>query len=298
MKQNKEIILIAGGTGFIGKHLIKILKEKHEIRILTRNKEKLNSKNFYFWNPDENLIDETCLENVTVIINLCGEGIADKRWTNCRKKRLLESRVKPAMFLHQKVSNLQKLKLYLSASGINCYPLNNSEKFYKETDDFGFDFVSQLVKKWENAADLFKSSCNVVKLRIGFVIANNEGGITKIEKPIKMGVGAVLGSGNQPLPWIHIKDLIRLISFCIDKNLDGTYNANSNQTTNLELTNLLAKKNKRKIFLPNVPKWILKIILGELSNLLLTGVFVSNKKIKDEGFVFEQDNIEEVFKIN
>jgi uncharacterized protein len=288
---NKEHILIAGGTGFIGHKLAEHLRQFHQISILTRTKSYLTRKDYYYWNPEENEIDLRALKDVTVVINLCGAGIADKRWTPARKRELLNSRVNPAEFLHKHMKSMYKLKQYISASGVNCYPIG-SDKVFTEEDDFGTDFVSQLVKKWEAGADLFQQNCKVVKLRIGFVLALGEGGLKKMETPIKFGVGSVLGSGNQAIPWIHIDDLVSLFEFSIVNNLEGCFNAIAGNTTNEELTYTLAKKLKRKIFLPKTPGFLVYLIFGQMAVLLLKGIYASNEKIKNAGFIFKKETID------
>jgi uncharacterized protein len=292
MIRDKQVILIAGGTGFIGKHLINLLNKDFEVRVLTRNKSKLINQNYFYWNPELNEIDENAIIEVEIIINLCGEGVADKRWTKKRKELLLNSRTKPAEFLYSKFKESKTLKQYVTASGINCYPTNLKKTFIEE-DEYGADFVSEIVKNWEKSADLFLTLCKVCKLRIGFVIANEQGGINKITKPIKLGFGSYLGTGEQKLPWIHLNDLIRLFKHTIDNTLEGSYNAIAGVTTNKEITDVLAVKYKKKLFLPNVPSFVLKIILGELATLLLTGVDVSNKKILQTGFIFEKSQIQQ-----
>ena len=292
--ESKKTILLAGATGFIGKELISELSSSFELKILTRHKDKLKP-NFYYWNPALNEIDETVFENVTHIINLCGAGIVDKRWTESRKKELLDSRVIPAEFLFSKVNLIPNLEQYITASGINCYDIENSDKVYTEEDQIANDYVSQLVKNWEKGADIFKTKCEVLKVRISFVISEKGGGITKIEKPIKMGFGAIIGSGNQAMPWIHLTDLVRLFHFGIDKKLSGIYHAVSGNSTNKEVTLLLAKKNHKRIWLPKIPSFVLKIILGKLSILVLKGIKASNSKILSKGFEFKFKKIEDCF---
>lgn len=291
--EEKEHILIAGGSGFIGNKLKKFLIKQHKVSILTRNKSHLTKKGYYYWSPEDNEIDLRAIKDVTVVINLCGEGIAEKRWTSSRKKELISSRVNPAIFLFKHMKSMYKLKQYISASGVNCYPIG-SEKIYTEEETFGTDFVSQIVKKWEEGADLFQQNCKVVKLRIGFVFSLGEGGLKKMGTPIKLGVGSVLGSGKQAIAWIHIDDLVRLFEFAIQKELTGSFNAIAGNTTNEALTYALAKKLNRKIILPKTPKFIIYLLFGKMASLLLTGIKASNQKIKNKGFVFQKTEIEDM----
>lgn len=292
--QDSNIILIAGGTGLIGKELSSLLKQHFTVRILTRDKSKCDA-NYFYWNPDLREIDEKALFGVTHVINLCGAGIADQRWTAKRKKELYDSRIIPAEFLFSKRELLPDLKHYISASGVNCFDIEQRTKTFTEEDEIAQDFVSQLVKKWEEAADLFQEKCLVSKIRISFVISPKGGGISKIEKPIKMGFGSVLASGNQAMPWIYIDDLSRIFLHVIENKLDGVYHACSGNTTNKELTLVLAKKNHKRIFLPKVPAFVLKLILGELAILVCEGVRISSQKISDTGFEFKFKNLEDCF---
>lgn len=292
--KDSNIILIAGGTGLIGKELSSLLNEHFSVRILTRDKSKCKD-NYFYWNPDLGEIGENAFLGVTHIVNLCGAGIADKRWTAKRKKELYDSRIVPAEFLFSKKDLLPDLKHYISASGVNCFDIEQRTKIFTEEDEIAQDFVSQLVKKWEEAADLFQGNCLVSKIRISFVISPKGGGIAKIEQPIKMGFGSVLASGNQGMPWIYIDDLTRIFLHIIEKELAGVYHACAGNTTNKELTLLLAKKNHKRIFLPKVPAFVLNVILGELAILVCEGVRISSQKIINTGFEFKFKNLEDCF---
>lgn len=291
--EEKEHVLIAGGSGFIGHKLKLYLSQNYRVSVLTRNKKNLTKKGYFYWSPEDNEIDLRALKDVTVVVNLCGAGIADKRWTKTRKKELADSRTNPAVFLFKHMKSMYNLKQYITASGVNCYPIN-SDKIYGEEEVFGTDFVSRLVQKWEQNADLFQQNCKVVKLRFGFVFSLGEGGLKKITLPIKLGIGSVLGSGKQTIAWIHIDDLVRLVEFVIEKNLTGSFNAVAGNTTNEELIHFLSKKLKRKIILPKTPKFILYLLFGKMASLLLTGISASNEKIKKEGFVFERTELKDI----
>lgn len=284
--ENKKIILVAGGTGFIGKELITMLSKVHELRVLTRNRDKCGGSSYY-WNPDLGEMDEKAAIGVTHIINLCGAGITDKRWTTKRKQELYESRVRPAAFLFSKRDLFPALEQYISASGVNCFDWQNRDKVYTENDSMATDFLSELVAGWEKAADQFGEICPVTKIRIGFVISNKGGSLAKIEKPIKIGFGSTLASGEQAMPWIHLHDLVRIFAFVIENNLPGVYHAVAANTTNKILTQELAKKNNKKIWLPAVPAFVLLLLLGEMATLVNEGVKISSQKIRNAGFVFK-----------
>jgi len=155
------------------------------------------------------------------------------------------------------------------------------------------DFVSTLVRDWEKAADLFEDRCKVIKLRISFVLSPLGGSLVKLEKPIRMGLALVLGSGKQSIPWIHLDDLMGIIEFGINKGLKGVYHANAGNTTMLEMTQLLAQKHKKKIWLPSVPGFLLRLVLGKLSSLVLEGIMANSDKIRNAGFEFKKGKIKE-----
>lgn len=280
-----KTILIAGGTGLIGKPLVEKLKERgHTVRVLTRSPQ---SDIEYKWSLVNKSIDKEALVGVDTIINLAGAGIADKRWTEKRKKEIIESRVKTSSFLYDLGKNMPELRHYISASGINCYGYDQPDRKHPETDDFGTDFLSIVVKRWEEAADLFSAEYKVAKIRTGVVLAEDGGALEKIAKTIKSYTGAPLGSGKQWMPWITMEDMVNVYVHTVENELEGAYNAVANAHTNKELTKTLARQLKKPLWLPNVPSFVLKIMLGEMSSVVLEGLQADNTKIKDTGFKFE-----------
>ena len=283
-------ILIAGGTGLIGKRLTTYLESTgNAVFILTR---KPTEANHIYWNPSKKEIDTTRLGTITRLINLCGASLAGKRWSNAYKKELLDSRVEPAKFLLANVQHFPKLSHYITASGINCYPLNQA-KIYTETDNFGTDFVSQLVKQWEETADLFSPHCLVSKIRISPVLDKEGGALVEIMKPIQAGFGAVLGNGNQAMPWIHYEDLVRVFDFMIQHQLAGAFNAVAGTSTNKEFTAICAESISKKIRFPNLPAFMVKLLFGEMAMLLLEGVQASHEKLAKAAFTFKHTDLKE-----
>lgn len=284
-------ILIAGGSGLIGKRLYAHLYEKgYNVAILSRDKKERNA---YYWNPDKGEIDNSILYKVTHLINLSGVSIAGARWTESRKNEIIHSRVFSSEFLFQQKDHFKKLKQYISASGVSCYGVENETKSYTEDDEFGTDFLSEVVEKWEKAADLFSSIALVSKVRISPVLDSRGGFISEMKKPIQFGAGAVLGSGNQWMPWIHQRDLMAIFEFIMKNELTGPYNAVSGNVTNRTLTQMLARKLHRPLVLPALPVWSAKLIFGEMATLFLDGVQVSNQKLKELGFQFQFTELEE-----
>ena len=291
-----KTILIAGGTGLIGNKLVSFLRNKgHEVRILTRKKTQI-TKGLYHWSPNKKEIDLSVLNNVSVIINLVGTGIADKRWTKKRKQEIIDSRVIPARFLAAVFQKSKTLEQYITASGINCYDLSQKEKTHVEADAYGNDFVSEVVKSWEESAAVFNERVKVTMVRTAVVLTSEGGALPKIAKPIKYGVGAPLGSGKQWIPWITRTDLIRVFEYLLDNSIAGTFNTLAENTTNKDFTRALANNLKKPLWLPHVPAFVLKIMLGEMSQLVLEGVKADNSALKKTGFEFNHKNLSDAFK--
>ncbi len=283
-------ILITGGTGLIGKKLSHLLREKgHTVLILSRTK--TEKSNTYFWNIEEGNIDPEAIIKADYIIHLAGAGIADKRWTSSRKHLLISSRVETANLLFEKVKELNpNLKGFIAASGVGYYGATTSEKIYKENDASGEDFISDICKVWEKTSNQFNTlNIRTVIFRTSVVLSNEGGAFPKLSKPIKFGVGAALGHGKQYFPWIHLDDLCNMYVEAVEnRELHGIYNAVAPEhITNKSLTKKIAKKLKKSLWLPNIPAFFLKLILGEMAVMLLEGSRVSSEKIASTGFKFK-----------
>lgn len=291
-----ETILIAGGTGLIGKQLQELWTTAgHEVRLLTRSASN-PQQNRWHWDPVQGKMDEAALLNVTVLVNLCGAGIGDKRWSKARKKELYDSRVGTTACLHQFAQQSTTIRHYISASGAVCYGFDDSEKIYKESDPFGTDLLSHLTQVWEQAADKFSTLCPVTKIRISVVLAKESGALPVIAAPIKKGFGSVLGNGKQIVPWIHIEDLARQFDHVLSNRLEGVYHACAGNTDNETLTHTIAEVLGKKIRLPKAPGWALKLVLGEMAVMVLKGVRVSSEKINASGLEYSYTHLTEALK--
>ncbi|RIA09036.1 hypothetical protein OE09_0864 [Flavobacteriaceae bacterium MAR_2010_72] len=291
-------VLITGATGLIGKAIV---NECHSqgisVNYLTTSKRKLaseaNYKGFY-WNPSEAIIDHTCFEGVDAIINLAGAPIS-KRWTAAYKQEILQSRIQSLELLRISIENHSTTITHLiSASAIGVYP-DSLTNYYEETfPDSSESFLGQVVEQWEAKADEFsKLNIKVSKVRIGLVLAKNGGALPEMVKPTRFGFGAAFGSGDQWQSWIHIEDLAALFVHILTLQLEGTYNAvGPNPVTNTELTKAVAKTLNRPLILPNIPKSMLKLILGEMHVLLFESQRVSSKKIEAKQFLFTYHHLE------
>ncbi len=286
-------ICIAGGTGLIGKALEDRLNQAgHSVTILTRTPRKVNH---VAWDPNKKTIDKSKLQDIEVLINLCGESVGEGRWTAKRKKELESSRVETTHFLHSVFQDNTRLKQYLSASGINAYPLEQKTKEMNEEDAFGSDYLSQLVKKWEEAADVFLPKVPVCKLRIAMVLSAEGGALQKLMPLVKFRIASPIGSGNQCMNWVHIDDVAGAFVHAISKGLEGAYNLTGEPVTNRLFMNELIKTNGRKMWAPNVPSFLMKWIMGEQATIVLEGALAKREKFKETGFIYQYPTIQEAF---
>jgi len=292
-------ILITGATGLVGKELVQLLLSKnHSVNYLTTSLSKIENKPNYkgfYWNPQQGKIDENCLYEVDVIVHLAGATIA-KRWTNAYKQEIIESRILSSELLYNLVRKTpNQVKQFVSASGTASYPESFTKVYDETTKETEDSFLSNVVKKWEESANRFQVlGLKVGILRTGIVLSKDGGALPEMAKPIKLGLGAYMGNGKQMQSWIHIDDLVALYSFVIEKQLEGVYNAvTSNPVSNAKLTKVIAKKLKKPLFLPNIPQFLMKLILGEMSYLLFTSKKLSSQKIQDLGFEFQFPEIEQ-----
>ena len=290
-------ILITGATGLIGQEIVKQCHaEGITVHYLTTSKSKLstdtNYKGFY-WNPNNNEIDHTCFEGVSAIINMVGASIS-KRWTASYKKEILESRTKTAQLLQDTIkTHNYKIDQVVSASAIGIYPTSLVNYYEEDNTEISESFLGKVVHEWEAAVDGFKSlGCKVAKIRIGLVLAEEGGALPEIVKPIKFGAGAAFGSGEQWQSWIHVEDLAALFVFALQNNFEGIYNGVApNPVSNEELTKAAASVLSRPLILPNIPKFAMKLVLGEMHILLFESQRVSSQKIEATGFNFKFANL-------
>ena len=296
--------LITGATGMIGQ---KLVKKCHDLGIavnyLTTSKTKLEKKDNYtgfYWDPNNKKIDTSCFKDVDVIINLVGANVAE-RWTAKYKREILESRTASAALLVDSLKDVKhNISQIVSASAIGIYE-SSLTKLHTEDEDEKYlnnQFIGQVVSEWESAVDQFKElGLNVAKLRIGIVLSKKGGALEKMAQPIKYYAGAPLGSGEQWQSWIHIDDLVELFIYAAKYQITGVYNAVApNPVTNTELTKSIAKQINKPLILPNVPSFVLKLMLGEMSTIVLSSQLVSSKKIVSKGFQFEYSYLKNALK--
>ena len=290
-------VLITGGSGLLGSALTKkLLNDNIPVVHLTRTKSSKNDVKNFEWDWAKNKVDERAFDGVTDIIHLAGAGIADRPWTNKRKQIIIKSRVLTARLILETLNNKNiKINSFISASGTGYYGAKINENIYNENDSYENDFLGNCCMQWEKAVDQFNPHCRVVKLRLGVILAKNDGALPKISTMINKGLGSPIGSGMQYMPWIHLQDAVNLFyNSVINDNYKGTYNAvASEHINNKKLTHEIAEVLNKKIKLPNVPSFVLKLLYGELSDTILKGVKVSNDKVKKEGYNFRYDQLKD-----
>lgn len=288
-------VLISGGSGLVGSALSKMLLERgYSVNILSRSSGEKNGVKSFEWNIEKTEIDMEAYKDVSSIVHLAGAGIADKRWTKERKETIIDSRVESARLLYLgAVKAGVDLNAFVSASGINYYGSKTTDHIFVETDPPSPDFIGDCCVQWESAANEFKALTRVVKLRTGVVLSANGGALDRMAKPVKMGVGAPIGTGKQYMPYIHIDDLCEMYIHAIENNhVEGEYNAcNGNHINNIELTESLARELKKPLWMPKAPELALKVLFGEMAQIILYGSRASSDKIKTTGFKFKFQNL-------
>lgn len=286
-------VLITGATGLIGQELTDLfLQNNHVVHYLTTSPLKIHNKaNYYgfFWNPQEGKIDENCIEGVDVVLHLAGASIS-KRWTKAYKQELIESRVLSANLLYNLLKKTpNQVKHFVSASGIAIYPDSYENEYDESSKETDFTFLGNVVVKWEESVDQFKLlNLKVAKLRTGVVFSEKGGALLEMIKPIKMYVGSGFGSGKQMQSWIHLSDIVNLYYFVIQNQVEGIINAVAPEhISNQELTKAISKRLNRPLFLPNVPQFVMSLLLGEMASLLFNNKKVNPVRAIQLGFHFQ-----------
>ena len=284
-------ILITGGTGLVGDRISQVLiKQGHQIAHLSRKKGTGNeaSVKTFNWDIHNNFIDQEAISWADHVIHLAGESVAGQRWTVKKKEKILTSRVEATRFLHETMTSTPNhIKSFVSASAIGVYGADLSTEVAHEESPIAEDFLAQVVDKWETEIKKIESlGIRTVILRIGLVLDKSGGALPKMATPIKLGIGAPIGSGKQMVSWIHIQDLTDLfVKACFDESMRGIYNAVAPEALNNKVfTQILAKVLNKPLFLPNVPGFVFKAIFGEMSIILLGGRAVSSAKLLQTGF--------------
>ena len=294
-------VLITGGTGLVGTHLSRKLQGMgYEVNILSRTKRNENRLHTYIWDYNKNEIDKDAINTSDYIIHLAGVNLGERRWTSKRKQLIFDSRIKSAELIYNNINKENnKLSAFITASAIGYYGAITSDKVLSETEPPADDFLGQTCKKWEQVADRFTDiGIRAVKIRTGVVLAKQGGALSKILIPIKWGIGSVIGDGNQYFPWIHIDDLCSIYIKAIgDTQMIGAFNAVAPEhKTNKQFMETIVRNLDKPFWFPKIPAIAIKVILGKMSEMILTGSRISSDKIKNSGFVFRYPTLESAMK--
>jgi uncharacterized protein (TIGR01777 family) len=293
-------ILLTGGSGLVGSELTQHLLDKgYEVSHLSRKPGNDPRVKTFLWDVNKGQIDEHCIDGVDTIVHLAGAGVAEKRWTDKRKNEIIESRTKSIELIYQLLrSKPHRVKSIVSAAATGYYG-DREDELLMEDSLPGHDFLAGCCVQWELAVDKGKElGLRILKFRTGVMLNKKGGALPLMAKPVKFGMGSPLGTGKQWIPWIHHRDVIDLYIYGIENNeLSGVYNMVApNPVTNKQLTKLIAKQLHRPLWLPNVPAVLLKLLLGEMSIIVLGGAKVSAQKTEAGGFKFKYPIIEDALK--
>ncbi|TDF41412.1 TIGR01777 family protein [Alteromonadaceae bacterium M269] len=288
-------ILITGGTGLIGSHLIPTLIDQHSVSVYTRNvaaaTHHVSSRAQLFSSLDK--LDN--LDQFDAVINLAGESIANKRWTKKQKHRITQSRWSITEKLTQLIKQSSNPpKVFISGSAIGYYGRQAETLITEDYTEVYEEFSHEICKKWEGLAQEAQSEkTRVCLLRTGIVLSRKDGALDKMLPAFKMGMGGPMASGEQYMSWIHISDVLEAIKFLLlSPSASGIYNLTApNPVTNLEFSQTLASQLKRPCAV-KMPQFMLKVLFGEMSDLLIYGQRVIPKRLQEQGFNFKHPDLE------
>ncbi|HEV7475949.1 MAG TPA: TIGR01777 family oxidoreductase [Pyrinomonadaceae bacterium] len=287
-------ILIGGSHGLVGTVLIKSLESAgHEVSRLVRYSPRSEAE--IEWSPDRYSIALSRIEGFDAVVNLAGESIAEGRWTDEKKRRIRESRVKGTKLLGDALANLTNSpKTFICASAIGYYG-NRDDEVLTETSAPGDDFLAQVCKEWEEATALAtEKGIRVVNARFGIILDKEGGALAKMLPPFRMGVGGKVGSGKQWMSWITLDDVIGALEFALaNDSLRGPVNfVAPNPVTNAEFTKALGKALSRPTLIP-IPAFGVRLLFGEMGEaLLLGGQRVAPKRLLSERYQFKHSQLE------
>lgn len=293
-----SVVLISGGSGFIGGNLTRHLAaRKHTVIILTRNREKRSKEpgiSYAWWDVKNGKIDYSAVAKADHIIHLAGAGVMDKRWTKAYKETIVKSRTDTSQLLIKALKETShNVKSFTSASAIGYYgedPKLANAAGFTESDPPDDSFLGQTCVLWEESvAPVEELGIKLCKLRTGIVLGKGGGAYPEFKRPVHFGIAGILGTGKQMVSWIHIDDLCRMyIAAMEEPHLNGVYNAVSNNpVSNKQLTLTIAEAIRHKFFISvHVPDFALKLLLGEKSIEVLKSATVSAEKILSAGFHF------------
>lgn len=287
-------VAISGGSGFLGRALRRTLEHQgHRVSTLTR-RSRPDRPGDIEWTPNgESGPWAEALAQVDAVVNLAGEGMADRRWSVARKQLLVESRVQATTSLVKAIQSLPRPpRVFLSGSGVGYYGARHDD-LVMEDQLPGTDFVAQMALAWEQAAAPLVETCRVVYLRTGLVLGPG-GALAKMRLPFSLGVGGRLGSGRQWMPWIHLDDWAGLTAYLLTRHGDaGPFNLTAPEpVTNAAFTKALGRELGRPTVFA-VPAFALRLALGEMADMLLTGQRALPAAALAAGYTFRHTRLDD-----
>ena len=289
-------ILITGATGLVGTKLKnQLLKKGYEVNTLSRKEN--GEPNSFLWDVHKSSIDDRCIDGVDSIIHLAGEPVADQKWTDERKKQIIDSRVKSTELLFKTIKSRpdHQIKSFVSASAVGFYGDCGDEILTEESAN-GYGFLAECCKLWEDAVDQGKRlSLRIVKLRTGIVLSTDGGALPQLDKSVKLFVGSALGTGKQWTPWLHINDMVEMYIYAAENvKTEGCYNACAPfPVTNEALTKSIAEHLHRPFWPIKVPRKAIELLMGERAEAVLMSNNTSAQKILDAGFKFKFTDLDD-----
>ena len=296
----QETVIITGGTGLIGRQLSLLLKEKgYRVVWLSRKPSGPSPYETILWDPKQEIIDKASVRRADHIIHLAGENIGARRWSENRKKKIVESRIASTRLLFNALKDPPvQCRTFISLSASGYYGMVTTERIFNENDPPAPDFLGKTCEAWEQEARrVQETGIRTVILRSGVVLSEEGGILPRLRHSVRFMAGARAGKGNQYMPWIHIEDLCRLILMSIeDKKLSGTYNAAAPcHVTNRAFMAQLRSSMNKPLLIPFIPSTMLHLMFGEMAGMVLEGSRLSCRKILDTGFTFHYPDLQKAF---
>ena len=290
-----KTVLLTGGSGLIGSHLRKLLeKEGFAVRNLTRQNPPPPGS--FYWDPAKNKLDISALDNISAVIHLAGASIGSGRWTHRKKQLIASSRIDSTRLLAAAIGERGAgIEVFVSASAIGIYG-DTGDRWVDEDSPADTGFLGKTCSAWEaEAAGIATKGIRTVILRTGLVLSPRGGILPVMTRPVRWGLGAVLGSGRQYQSWISLDDVCRMYLLGLRQpSMNGVYNAVAPQpVTHQDFMLAIAATCRRPLWLPRIPGALLRLALGEKSELVLTGQRVSAQKILDAGYSFRHPELNE-----
>jgi uncharacterized protein (TIGR01777 family) len=283
-------VLITGGSGLIGTRLTELLLQRQYEVVHIGRQPRRGQVQTFVWDVKKQYVDPQAFEKVDFIIHLAGANVNAHRWTDKFKREILESRTLSTRLLYNELSKRNhQVKFVISASAIGYYGFGREHIWMTEEDEPGTDFMSEVTRQWEDEAIRIESlGIHVARIRTGIVLSDRGGALKTMALPVKFGFGAALGPGDQQISWIHIDDMCALYIHVLEKQLTGPFNAvTPTPVSNADMMKEIAAVTHRLLLLPNIPKGALRLLFGEMAEVLVEGSRVSPDKIVKTGFGFK-----------